>query len=240
MSLERLDTCIPRLRGELEWQNLKRQPGFEQRAGAISAVLRFFAGVLVLSAMVPAISFAQAGTRLPSVAYTGLIFGDSWTFAYRIPPGWMHATCASPGTFITLWPKHQQSQSAKALISVKVFSKNNIDFANFVQREIADLKEGASQSSKIVISRQTVISPTRRSIHIEHSSGNRDELVQYVKGSTAYFAVVLTAASRAAIAQYQPAYATFVDSFVTWPLKCSGKACWTSVRHRGEACEWSR
>lgn len=192
-------------------------------------------GALILFAVVPGTSHAQVGS-------TKVISGTSgWSFQYRVPHGWTYATCVPAETFITLWPEGQPAGSAKALISVKVLPKDTNDFASFVKGEIADLKEEASQPSKMVIGQQTIIAPTRRLIHIAHSAGDRDELVEYVQGLTDYFAVALTAVTPAATAQYRRAYTAFLDSFVTWPKKCSGHTCRVPPGHRPVVvCSWVR
>ena len=63
------------------------------------------------------------------------------------------------------------------------------------------------------IGKVKVLSPTRRLVHIEHAIGDRDELVAYIKGPTAYFIVVLTTQSAAMTATYRPAFKAFLGSF---------------------------
>lgn len=174
--------------------------------------------------------------------YSGIVSGESgWSLRYRVPAGWTYTLCKPAEVFISLWPEDQSSQSAKALIYVKVFPKGRAGFASFVAGKIADLRKKSHQLSQMTIGPQSTISPARRLIHIAHSTGDRDELVEYMQGLTDYFVVVLTTVSPATTAQYREAYMAFLDSLVTWPKKCPGHTCLIPPGHRlVEVCAWVR
>lgn len=204
----------------------------------MKTILRAFAGILILSAMTPQNAKAVTYAAGAMTYAFGMVYGNGWGFMYRTPPDWTFATCGAAlgGTVITLWPKGQHSNPAETVIYVTVAPRGKTDFSDFIRAEIARFKAHDPVSARTVFSHQTVISSTRRLIHVTHSAGNRDELVEYIQGRTAYFIVVLTSVSPAATARYRPAYRAFLDSFTPATLKCSGKVCASTTRALHENC----
>lgn len=190
-------------------------------------MLRGFVVILILVAMAQQSTYAGTATHDAITYAFGVVYGNNWGFMYRTPPGWTYATCgaALQNTVITLWPKGQHSNPATTVIYVTVAPRGQTGLSDFIRAEIARFKADDPISAKSVFGRQTIISPTRRLIHIAHSAGNRDELIEYIQGRTAYFIAVLTSVSPAATSRYRAAFNAFLDSFTPVTFKCSGKIC---------------
>lgn len=154
----------------------------------------------------------------------GIVYGEDWAFISQAPSGWI-AACgddAMQETAITLWPQEQDPGAAQALIYVTVSGKDSENLASFVQSEITRYRAEARDSRNLAIEIQPDISPTRKLVHVVNATGGRDELVQYIEGPSAFFIVVLTAASPALTKQYEAAYQAFLDSFSPASISQSG------------------
>ena len=204
----------------------------------MKTILRAVAAVLALSAMAQQSASAATDTHGAITYAFGVVYGIGWGFMYRTPSGWTAATCGSAmhDTVITLWPKDSPSSQPETVMYVTAALRDKINFSTFVRDEITRYKANDPVTAKTVYSNQTIVSPTRRLIHIAHSAGNRDELVEYIEGRRAYFIVVLTSESPAATARYRPAFNAFLNSFTPASIKCSGNVCASLKRPGHENC----
>jgi len=100
--------------------------------------------------------------------------------------------------------------------------KGKQTFDDFVAQEQGSYRTRDPSRSSPVMGRLRHISPTRQSIHIANAQGERDELVVYVRGPTAFFIVVLTADSPAHEMKYRDAFDQFLASFSPATLQHGG------------------
>jgi hypothetical protein len=173
--------------------------------------------------MVPLL-LALAALAPAGVNPCGIVYGQDWAFISQAPAGWKIA-CGSEAmdsTAITLWPEKQSSDKAEALIYVTVSAKDGVDLPAFVAGEITKFKAEAPHPADLVIEPLPNPSHSRRLVHYGHSTGERDETVEYIEGPTAYYIVVLTADSIEASKRYRAAYDKFLDSFSPASVTQSG------------------
>jgi hypothetical protein len=153
-----------------------------------------------------------------------IVYGQNWAFMLQVPDGW-NAACgkdAMKQTAITLWPSAEKRDQLDAIMYVTVSEKGHDTLASFVAADMATYKVGDPDSEKMDVASKEQISPTRILFHIRHATGDRDELVEYIQGPTAYFIVVLTTESSAMTKMYRPAFTEITKSFVAMTLNHSG------------------
>ena len=151
-----------------------------------------------------------------------IVYGDNWAFLAEAPRGWSSAcgNQAMSGTVLTLWPSSEPTDAIKAAMYVTVSALGHESLDDFVKGDIentltehAKSKAENAQQPPMHIGKVKVLSPTRRLVRVEHAIGDRNELVAYIKGPTAYYIVVLTTQSAAMTATYRPAFKAFLGSF---------------------------
>jgi hypothetical protein len=144
-----------------------------------------------------------------------IVDGSDWAIVSDAPEGWTVACGddAMASTAITMWPSGETPSKATALIYVTVSDKEEGSLDTFVANEIARFKAGNVDRERLVIDRQPDVSPSRRLVHYGNSTGDRDELVEYIEGPTAYFIVVLSTDSESLTKRHRPAFDRYIDSF---------------------------
>ncbi len=188
--------------------------------------MSMFALIAILALAAPP---AAAATTTPasSVAIAGhgscfIVYGDNWAFMAEAPKGWL-AACgdqALQSTVFTLWPSNESPQALKTIMYVTVSSLGHDGLDDFVKGDIETAVNRDAKSRKanvrqppMHVGKVRTVSATRRLVHFEHDSGDRDELVEYIKGPTAYFIVALSTLSPAQTARYRGAFQAFLKSF---------------------------
>lgn len=182
--------------------------------------------MLSLIAMLAVATTAPAATAAtPPAATQGactIVYGDTWGFMVDVPPDWSSACGdrAMAQTALTMWPSDESPDALSALMYVSVSMPRGRSLDAFIQGDLARYTKGAvtpgSASPKqpaMQVGGIERISSGRRLVHIAHADGDRDELVAYIKGPTAYFILVLDTSSPAMTATYRPAFKAVLDSF---------------------------
>jgi len=152
----------------------------------------------------------------PYVLACEIVYGKDWAFISHTPEAWSSAchTEAMKGTVINLWPSKQPRDRADALIYATVSTKALPTLAAFSLDEQARFKQ-SSPISKV----SSVPRPPRAAgipyelVAISSAPGNREELVAYVEGPTAYFIVAITAESPAVLERYRATFLDYLDRF---------------------------
>lgn len=148
----------------------------------------------------------------------GIVYGKDWAFMTETPAGWSSACHkqAMQGTAITLWPTAQKPDSSDSLIYVTVSTKDLPTLSAFASDAIARFK--ASAPSVRVSQLETPAASTKIKLELVAFSGappgNREEIVAYIEGPTAYFIAVITAESAHALAARKTDFLAFVSKFV--------------------------
>lgn len=169
-----------------------------------------------------------------------IVYGDDWAFIAEAPKDWS-ATCgdkALQSTVLTLWPSDESPQSLRVFMYVTVSSLGNQSLDGFVKGDIetavaSDAKSRTANGRQppMHVGKVKTLSPTRRQVHFEHDSGDRDELVEYIKGPTAYFIVVLSTQTPAQTTRYRGAFKAFLKSFSPATVKFEKGSNPPSVKH---------
>ena len=148
----------------------------------------------------------------------GIVYGKDWAFVTEAPTGWSSACHkqAMDGTAITLWRADQKPDSADSLIYVTVSTKDLPTLQAFASDAIAKFKS-AAPSVKVSMLEPPEVSPKVNVQLVAFSNappGDREELVAYIEGPTAYFIAVITAQSAKALAARRQDFLAFVSKFV--------------------------
>jgi hypothetical protein len=146
-----------------------------------------------------------------------IVYGKDWAFLTETPTGWSSACHkeAMEGTAITLWRSDQKPDSADSLIYVTVSTKDLPTLHAFASDAITRFK---SFAPSVKVSLLELPEPLQK-IKVElvgfsgAPPGDREELVAYIEGPTAYFTAVLTAESAKALDARRQDFLTFVSEF---------------------------
>jgi hypothetical protein len=148
----------------------------------------------------------------------GIVYGKDWAFLTETPTGWSSACHkqAMEGTAITLWRSDQKPDSADSLIYVTVSTKDLPTLHAFASDAIARFKSSAPSV------RVSLLEPPEASAKVKVElvgfsgapPGDREELVAYIEGPTAYFIAVITAESAKSLAARRQDFLAFVSKFV--------------------------
>jgi hypothetical protein len=147
----------------------------------------------------------------------GIVYGKDWAFLAVTPAGWSSACHkqAMQGTAITLWRTDQKPDSADSLIYVTVSSKDLPSLEAFASDAIERFKSAASsvKVSQLEPPAASAASKVQLFAFSGAPPGDRQELVAYIEGPTAYFIAVITAESPVALAVRKQDYLMFVSKF---------------------------
>ena len=125
------------------------------------------------------------------------------------------------GTAITLWPTLQKPDNSDSLIYVTVSAKELPTLHDFASDAIAVFKLTAP-SVRVSALEAPAVSPKVKIEMMAFSAappGNREEMVAYIEGPTAYFIVAITAESAQALAARRADFLSFVVKFVPMERK---------------------
>jgi len=148
----------------------------------------------------------------------GIVYGEDWAFLTETPKGWT-SVChkqAMQGTAITLWRSDQKPDSADSLIYVTVSTKDLATLHAFATDAIARFKSSAP-SVRVSSLEPPQTAPQVKVELVSFSGappGDREELVAYIEGPTAYFIAVITAESANTLAGRRQDFLAFVSKFV--------------------------
>jgi hypothetical protein len=148
----------------------------------------------------------------------GIVYGKDWAFLAETPTGWSSACHkqAMEGTAITLWRTDQRPNSSDSLIYVTVSTKELPTLHAFAKDAVARFKSSAP-SVRVSALESPEVSP-KVSVELVSFSGappgDREELVAYIEGPTAYFIAVITAESAKALAARRQDFLAFLSKFV--------------------------
>jgi len=148
----------------------------------------------------------------------GIVYGKDWAFLAETPLGWSSGCHkqAMEGTAITLWPAQQKPEASDAIIYVTVSTKDIPTLHDFASDARAVFKLAAP--SVIVTELEApAVSPKVKIELVAFSRappGDREEMVAYIEGPTAYFIVVLTAESAQALVTHKADFLSFVAKFI--------------------------
>ncbi len=199
--------------------------------------------MLSLIAMLALATAPAATAPVPPAATQGactIVYGDTWGFMVDVPPGWSSACGdrAMAQTALTLWPSDESPNALEALMYVSVSMPKGRSLDAFVHGDLArytkgDVTPGSTSANQPAMHVDGIerISSGRRLVHIAHTDGDRDELVAYIKGPTAYFILVLSTQSPAMTARYRPAFKATLDSFDPLSVKIEGASKTTARKH---------
>ena len=167
----------------------------------------------------PIVKFAAIALLLllASPAYAcNILYGDDWAFISTEVDGW-YTACgeeALQGTVVTLVPISEKDQPSN-VIYVTVSSKYLPDLEAFVSDSQNLFKE---TSPDTIFTRVTEKSELTRFeyklFHVQVVPSNRNELIAYVDGPTAYYTLVLTTTSEEVLQKYQEAYFSYISNFI--------------------------
>ena len=148
----------------------------------------------------------------------GIVYGKDWAFLTETPTGWSSACHkqAMEGTAITLWRTDQKLDLSDALIYVTVSTKDLPTLHAFATDAVARFKASAP-TVRVSVLEQPEVSPKVSVEMVSFSGappGDREELVAYIEGPTAYFIAVITAESAKALTARRQDFLAFVSKFV--------------------------
>lgn len=146
-----------------------------------------------------------------------IVYGRDWAFLTETPAGWSSACYkqAMAGTAITLWPANQKPDSSDSLIYVTVSTKDLPTLQAFARDAITRFKSSAP-TVRVSELESPEASPKVKIELVAFSGappGDREELVAYIEGPTAYFIAVITAESAHALAARKTDFLAFVSKF---------------------------
>jgi hypothetical protein len=120
------------------------------------------------------------------------------------------------GTAITLWRSDQKPESADSLIYVTVSTKDLPTLQAFASDAIARFRSSAP-AVRVRLLEPPLASPKVKVQLVGFSNappGDREELVAYIEGPSAYFIAVVTSESAKALAARKQDFLAFVSKFV--------------------------
>jgi hypothetical protein len=159
---------------------------------------------------------------LPSLA-CNIVYGKDWAFLSTTPEGWASAchTKAMLGTAITLWPSNQRPDQAEAFMYATVSTKDLPTLAAFAAEEQSRFRKSSPASKVSAV--EVEVHPAKVQYQVVAISaappGDREELVAYVEGPTAFFIVVMTADSATAIEKHRTTFMNYLRTFAPMERK---------------------
>ena len=159
--------------------------------------------------------FLLVGASLPAAACS-IVYGSDWAFVSESPKGWDSACGdgAMDGTAITLWPAGHDSARSDALIYVTVSETDPSTLESFARDEQGRFKQSFPTSNVFVLDTPKNQKTNCILVRYEHASGGREELVAYMDGPSAYYIIVLTAATVAELDKERSAFLGYVADFI--------------------------
>lgn len=161
------------------------------------------------------------GISAPAAA-CGIVYGKDWALKMEAPTGWELACGkrAMRGTSATMWRSSQSAATANTYIYVTVTNGNRPKtLERFITADRVDyMARSPNMTVEQVKTGKNAQGFAYTVMHYGHVSGDREELVAYMEGQTAYYIVVMTTTSTGELERNRPDFMRYLDSLIPMTL----------------------